>query len=54
MARFEKQDTTILAGPVELEFLPYGQIRLLAVEGPARVRLEFFERSAGHDALIYV
>jgi catechol 2,3-dioxygenase-like lactoylglutathione lyase family enzyme len=46
MARFKKQNTTILSGPVEMELLPYGQIRLLAVEGPAKIRIELFERSA--------
>jgi catechol 2,3-dioxygenase-like lactoylglutathione lyase family enzyme len=44
MKKCEKQDITVLGGPVEVELLPYGRIRLIDVEGPSRVRLEFFER----------
>jgi catechol 2,3-dioxygenase-like lactoylglutathione lyase family enzyme len=43
-ARFEKQNINILAGPVEMELVPYGQIRLIDVEGPGKARIEFFER----------
>ena len=42
--KFRKENITILSDPVELALLPYGGIRLIHVEGPSKVRIEFFER----------
>lgn len=43
MERMKKENITILSGPVELELLPYGKIRLIRIEGPSRINLEIFE-----------
>jgi catechol 2,3-dioxygenase-like lactoylglutathione lyase family enzyme len=42
----KKEGISILAGPVELALLPYGEARLIYVEGPSKVKIEFFERQA--------
>lgn len=42
--KLKKDNFTILAGPIELELIPYGKIRIIEVKGPSKVRIEFFER----------
>lgn len=46
MERFENEGTPILSGPLELTIQPLGKIRRIEVEGPSKVRIEFFEQEA--------
>jgi len=46
MERFENEGTPILSGPLELTVQPLGKIRRIEVEGPSKVRIEFFEQEA--------
>jgi catechol 2,3-dioxygenase-like lactoylglutathione lyase family enzyme len=42
--RLIREGISILSDPLGLTLLPYGKIRLVEVEGPSKVRVEFFER----------
>lgn len=44
LEKFKEAEIPLFCNPIELELLPYGKIRLIEIEGPSKVRIEFFER----------